>query len=136
MMRGIYTSVNQLRKNVYAEVARLSYNYDGGELKGIQEIPFRIVPGEVSKYRESVFLERAIIRERVRLALGLNVRTAEEEGPMTDGIEEALKPEKYYQPPLINVIKFACHQCPENVMVVTDQCQGCLAQPCREVCPK
>lgn len=136
MMRGIYTSINSLRKSVYAEVARLSYSYKDGDLKEMSQIPYRIIPGEVSRYRESVFLERAIVRERMRLAMGLSVRTAEEQGPVTDGAEEAVKPEKYYQPPLINVIKFACHQCPDNVMTVTDACQGCLAQPCREVCPK
>lgn len=135
MMRGIYTSINSLRQQVYSEVARLSYNYDGGELENMEAIAYKIIPGEVSKYRESVFLERAIIRERLRLAMGLPVRSADEMGPVSEGVEEALKAEKYYEKPLINVIKFACHQCPDNVMVVTDACQGCLAQPCREVCP-
>lgn len=138
MMRGIYTSVNDLRKKVYAEIARISYNYDGLESfeKEMNAVPYKIIPGEVSKYRESVFLERAIVRERMRVAMGLSVRTAEEHGPVTEGASEALKPEKYYQPPLIDIIKFACHQCPDNIMKVTDACQGCLAQPCREVCPK
>ena len=44
--------------------------------------------------------------------------------------------EKYYEPPLINIIKFACHACPENRVIVTDGCQGCLEHPCKEVCPK
>lgn len=136
MMRGIVTSVNNIRKQVYAEIAKLAYNYDGKSFKGIDEIPYKIVPGEISKYRESVFLERAIVRERMRVAMGLSVRSAEEYGPVYAGAEEATKPEKYYQPPLINVIKFACHQCPDNIMMVTDACQGCLAQPCKEVCPK
>ena len=33
----------------------------------------------------------------------------------------------YYEPPLINVIKFACNACPEKVIKVTAMCQGCLA---------
>ena len=44
--------------------------------------------------------------------------------------------EKYYAPPLINIIKFACHSCPENRVLVTEGCQGCLEHPCMEVCPK
>ena len=44
--------------------------------------------------------------------------------------------EKYYEPPLINIIKFACHACPEKRVYVTDGCQGCLEHPCKEVCPK
>ena len=135
-MRGIYTSVNDLRKRVFAEVARLSYEYKEGDLSQMEEIPYRVIPGEVSVYRDSVFLERAIVRERMRMAMGLSARTAAEQAPVTQGAEECVKPEKYYQPPLINIIKFACHACPNNVVRVTDACQGCLAHPCREVCPK
>lgn len=136
-MRGIYTSVNDIRRHVYAEVARLSYDYkDDGDLSEMEQIPYRIIPGEISVYRTSVFLERAIVKERMRLAMGLPVRTAAEHAPVSTGAIEAVKPEKYYQPPLINIIKFACHACPDNVVKVTDACQGCLAHPCKEVCPK
>ncbi|MGI5887846.1 MAG: 4Fe-4S dicluster domain-containing protein [Oscillospiraceae bacterium] len=135
-MRGIYTNVNDIRRRVFAEVAKLAYSYKDGDLSEMELIPYRIIPGEISTYRESVFLERAIVEERMRLAMGLPVRKASEHAPVSVGAEECVKPEKYYQPPLINIIKFACHSCPDNVMVVTDQCQGCLAQPCREVCPK
>lgn len=135
-MRGIYTSVNDIRKRVFAEVAKLSYDYQEGDLSQMELIPYRVIPGEVSTYRESVFLERAIVKERMRLAMGLPLRDASEHAPVSMGAEECVKPEKYYQPPLINIIKFACHKCPDNVVRVTDACQGCLAHPCREVCPK
>ena len=135
-MRGIYTSVNDIRKRVFAEVAKLSYNYKDGDLSEMEQIPYRIIPGEISTYRESVFLERAIVQERMRMAMGLNLRQASEQAPVSSGAEECVKPEKYYEPPLINVIKFACHACPDNVVTVTDACQGCLAHPCREICPK
>ena len=134
-MRGIHTSINDIRKMVFAEVARLSYQYDG-DLSDMENIPYRIIPGEVSTYRESVFLERAIVKERMRLAMGLPLRDVTEHAPVSKGAEECVLPEKYYQPPLINIIKFACHKCPDNVVAITDQCQGCLAQPCRQVCPK
>lgn len=134
-MRGIYTSVNDIRKRVFAEVAKLSYEYEDGDLSQMDEIPYRVIPGEVSLYRDSIFLERAIVRERMRMAMGLSTRTAAEHAPVTQGAEECVKPEKYYQPPLINIIKFACHACPDNEIKVTDACQGCLAHPCKEVCP-
>ena len=51
-------------------------------------------------------------------------------------LRECVHPEKYYQPPLINIITFACHACPDNKVRITDQCQGCLARPCSHVCPK
>ncbi|MBQ1491793.1 MAG: 4Fe-4S binding protein, partial [Blautia sp.] len=135
-MRGIYTSVNDIRKRVFAEVAKLSYNYQEGDLSEMELIPYRIIPGEVSTYRESVFLERAIVKERMRLAMGLSLRKPTEHAPVSTGALECVKPEKYYEPPLINVIKFACNACPDNVVMVTDACQGCLAHPCQEVCPK
>ncbi len=135
-MRGIHTSINEQRQSVYAEVAKLSYEYEDGDLSQMDKIPYEIVPGEVSVYRDSVFLERAIVRERMRLAMGLSLRTAAEQAPVTQGAEACVKPETYYQPPLINIIKFACHACPDNEIRVTDSCQGCLAHPCKEVCPR
>ena len=135
-MRGIHTSINDIRRAIFTEVARLSYNYKPGDLSEMELIPYRIIPGEVSRYRESVFLERAIIEERMRLAMGLPARSAAEHAPVSIGAEECTKPEKYYQPPLINIIKFACHSCPDNKVRITDQCQGCLARPCSQVCPK
>ena len=135
-MRGIYTSVTDIKKRVYAEVAKLSYDYEEGNLKQMDEIPYRVIPGEVSQYRESVFLERAIVREQMRLAMGLSLRSFSEHAPVMQGAEECVLPEKYYQPPLINIIKFACHKCPDNEVRVTDSCQGCLAHPCKEVCPR
>ena len=94
-MRGIYTSVNDIRKHVFAEIARLSYDYKEGDLAKLAEIPYKIIPGEVSKYRESVFLERAIVEERLRLAMGLDARSAAEQAPVTFRAEECVKPEKY-----------------------------------------
>lgn len=135
-MRGVYTSVNDIRKMVFAEVARLSYDYKDGDLSQMEQIPYRIIPGEVSTYRESVFLERAIVKERMRLAMGLPLRDVSEHAPVSQGAIECVIPEKYYQPPLVNIIKFACHKCPDNVVKITDACQGCLAHPCKEVCPK
>ena len=135
-MRGVYTSVNDIRKRVFAEVAKLSYEYKEGSLSEMEQIPYRIIPGEVNVYRDSVFVERAIVQERMRLAMGLPFRSPSEYAPVSQGAEECVKPEKYYQPPLINIIKFACHKCPDNVIKVTDACQGCLAHPCKEVCPK
>ena len=136
-MRGIYTNVNDIRKRVFAEVAKLSYEYeDGFDMEAMNQIPYEVIPGTLSGYRESAFLERAIVRERVRLAMGLNLLSHDEYNSITDGVEACTKPETYYEAPLINVIKFACHKCPDNVMKVTDSCQGCLAQSCAAVCPR
>lgn len=133
-MRGTYTSLNSLRRKVFEEVARLAY--EGAPAEEYNQITYRIIPGEVGTYRDSVFLERAIVRERIRLAVGLTPRRANENLPVSKAVEQAASPENYYEPPLVNVIKFACNRCPDNVIHVTDACKGCLGHPCQEVCPK
>ena len=133
-MRGMQTSVQDIRRRIFTEVARMGY--EGGDYSRIEELPYKIVPGEVAQYRESIFLERAIVGERLRLAMGLPLRPMDEHAPLSMGVNESAIAEKYYEPPLINLIKFACHGCPEKQYRVTDCCQGCLAHPCSESCPK
>lgn len=133
-MRGIYSSVTDIRRMVFTEIARLSY--EGGGLESIAKLPYKILPGEVGKYRDSIFLERAIVSERLRLCMGLPLRPVDEQCDVDEGMEASACAQKYYEPPLVNVIKFACNACPEKSFHVTDLCQGCLAHPCSEVCPK
>ncbi|MBQ7797465.1 MAG: 4Fe-4S dicluster domain-containing protein [Lachnospiraceae bacterium] len=135
-MRGVETRIQEIRHRIFREVARMAYHTEWPVDKRIEELPYKIIPGEVGNYRNDVFLERAIVGERLRLAMGLPCRSAAEHAPLSDNISDADKPETYYTPPLVNVIKFACNACPEKKVMVTEGCQGCLAHPCVEVCPK
>ena len=105
-MRGIYTSVTDIRRKVFTEVARLAY--EGGDYSRIEGLPYKIVHGETAQYRDSIFLERAIVGERLRLAIGLPLRPMDEHAPVSMGINQSAVAEKYYDPPLVNIIKFAC----------------------------
>ena len=134
-MRGIYNSVTDIRRKVFSEIARMAYADDIDYAKRIEEIPYEILPGTKAKYRNSIFLERAIIGERLRLGMGLPLREMAEYGALSDGIEESVIATKYYDDPLINIIKFACNACPEKKVFVTNGCQGCLSHQCTEVCP-
>ena len=133
-MRGIPSLITDIRKNVFTEVARMAYSGRGYE--GVDELPYIIVPGDTPLHRESVFLERAIASERVRLAMGLNIRPIQTRHLMTEGMDEAAVAEQYYKPPLINIIPYACHSCPTNQYKVSNYCQNCLAASCQKVCPK
>lgn len=135
-MRGVETRIQEIRHSIFTEVARMAYDTEGTVEKRIEALPYEIIPGEVGNFRNDVFLERAIVGERLRLAMGLPCRSAAEHAPLSENIELADQPETYYTPPLINVIKFACNACHEKRVWVTDGCQGCLAHPCVEVCPK
>ena len=133
-MRGIPSLVTDIRKKVFTEVARLAYKGEG--YKGVEDLPFKIVPGDRPLHRESVFLERAIAGERVRLAMGLGLRPVQERALMTKDMDAAAIAEQYYEPPLINIIPYACHACPTNQYKVSKFCQNCLAASCQRVCPK
>ena len=133
-MRGIPSLITDIRKKVFTEVARMAYE-DGG-FSRVEDLPYVIVPGENPLHRESIFLERAIAKERVRLAMGLSIRPVQTRTLMTDGMDHAAIAEQYYEPPLINIIPYACHACPTKQYRVTENCQNCLAASCQKVCPK
>ncbi len=133
-MRGLYSSKTKIRHQIFEEVARFAY--EGGDYSKFESLPYKIIPGEISTYRESIFLERAIVGERLRLAMGLPLLPVDKQAPISTDVDESMVDEKYYAPPLINIIKFACHSCPEKRVFVSDGCQGCLEHPCTEVCPK
>ena len=133
-MRGIPSLITDIRKKVFTEVARMAYN--GGDYTNAEDLPYVIVPGDQPLHRESVFLERAIASERVRLAMGLSLRPIQSRTLMTEGMDGAAIAEQYYEPPLINIIPYACHACPTNQYRVTEHCQNCLAASCQKVCPK
>ncbi len=134
-MRGLETGKTRIRHQVFTEIARMAY--EGGDIaKTLEELPYKIIPGEIAAYRESIFQERAVVGERLRLALGMPLRKFAEYSTLSDGIDEESLTDKYYERPLINVIKFACNKCPDNVVTVTSGCQGCIEHPCMEVCPQ
>ena len=133
-MRGIPSLITDIRKKVFTEVARMAYAGQGYECAN--DLPYVIVPGDRPLHREDVFLERAIAGERVRLAMGLGLRPADGRHLVTEGMDQAAIAEQYYEPPLINIIPYACHACPTHQYKVSNYCQNCLARSCEKVCPK
>ena len=111
--------------------------FEGGNYaETIRRLPHKIIPGEVAKHRQNILVERAVVTERIRLAIGLPLRDLSEYAPTDAQLEDSVIAEKYYEPPLINIISYACNACPTKQVRVTNMCQGCLAHPCMEVCPK
>ena len=70
-MRGVHSAVDDIRRNVFTEVARLAYGED--DYNKVDMIPYKLIPGEVAHHRHDVFLERAIISARLKLALGMDL---------------------------------------------------------------
>ena len=104
-MRGLQTPVRAIRRQVFTEVAKLGFKANAETLVADMEaIPYEIV-GEDSevKYRESIYRARAVVRERLRLAMGLSLRPENKPVHLTAGVEASNISEKYYEPPLMQI---------------------------------
>ena len=111
-MRKFDTKVQHLKYKVLREVARQAW---AGTLPAAAfDIPKTIVPGKIPTMRCCVYKERAILAERVKIAMG---------GSPDD-------------PYVIEVIDIACDECPAAGYEVTDSCRGCLAHRCEDVCKR
>ncbi len=136
-MRGLKTSVVKLRHNVFKEVARVAFEEEPEKVNdAIEAIPYKISPTEEPVYRENIYRERAIASEQVRLAMGMSLRPADKPVHITAGIDQSDISDKYYEPPLMQVIPSACDKCPDNVYEVSNQCRSCVAKACVAACPK
>ena len=110
IMRKFDTKVQHLKYKVLREVARLAWN--DTLMEHMLDIPKTIVPGKIPTMRCCVYKERAILGERVKLAMG---------GDKSDSN-------------VIEVIDTACDECPMGGYEVTNACRGCLAHRCEDVC--
>ncbi len=135
MERGLDTNVKKTRRKIFRAVAELAYT-SKNLTKDIEALPYELCNVEDSADWENIYREREVTRERLRLALGMRLRPEDKPVSVSSGVEESNVAEKYYEPPLLQVIPSACNACPENMYIVSDQCMGCVAHPCMEVCPK
>ena len=109
-MRKFDTKVQYLKYKVLREVARQAWQ--DTLLENVLDIPKIIVPGKQPTMRCCVYKERAILAERVKLAMGGSADN----------------------PNVIEVIDIACDECPVGGYEVTNACRGCLAHRCENVC--
>ncbi len=137
MIRGLDTTVRKRRRDVFTEVARLGFtSTDETLLDDMEAIPYKIISEDTVIYSDSIYRSRAIVRERTRLAMGLSLRPENKPTHMTAGAQASNISDKYYEPPLMQVIPSACARCEEKGYEVSNMCKGCVAHPCIEVCPR
>lgn len=111
-MKIFDTAVQQLKYRVLKEI--IKNEYDHHITDPYLDIPKIISPGPKADFRCCVYKERAIIQERVKMALGGDKNN----------------------PNVVEVIEIACDECPFGGIQVTELCRGCLSHRCKESCPK
>ena len=111
-MRKFDTQVQLLKYKVLREVARAEW--EDRLDQAVFDIPKLIAPGPHSTMRCCIYKERAIVSERIHMAMGGN-------------------PDN---PNAIEVLSIACDECPTSGYAVTEICRGCLAHRCQDACPK
>lgn len=87
-MRGIETTKSNLRKTIFTEVAKMAY--EGWDEKKFENLPYKIITGEVAQYRDSVFVEREVVAERLRAAMGVSLRDFNDFASICEGVDESL----------------------------------------------
>ena len=111
-MKKFDTKVQLVKYEVLREVAKEAW--DNTLYDNILDIPKKIIPGNVPTMRCCVYKERAIINERVKIAMG---------GDRNNNN-------------VIEVIDIACDECPMGGYEVTNACRGCLAHRCEDACKR
>ncbi len=111
-MRKFDTKVQLLKYKVLREVARCAFEDRLDEAS--YTIPKIIVTGPQATMRCCIYKERAIVGERIHLAMGGDKNN----------------------PNVIEVLSIACDECPVGGYEVTDACRGCIAHRCEDVCKR
>ena len=112
-MNKFDSQVQLLNNRIFKTIAR--YHWEEKLQEKLLDIPKELIPGKIPTMRCCVYKERAILAERVRIAISPN-----------KGIDENV----------ISVIDFACDECPISGFEVTSLCRGCLAHHCQNACRK
>lgn len=108
--REFDSQVQYLKYRTLCEVARRAF--DDTLQETLLDIPKAIVPSRKPSMRCCVYKERAILSERVKLAMGGDRKN----------------------PNIIETLDIACDECPVSGYDVTAICRGCIAHRCKEAC--
>ena len=107
--------IRDLKHEIATEVCKLAWE-DRLNEEEREKIVLSVSPGPKPEYRCCVYKEREIVRERIRLACGLN---ADVSGSTSN---------------VVQVIRPACDGCPTSTYSVTDSCRFCLGRACINSC--
>ncbi|MFA6076305.1 MAG: monomeric [FeFe] hydrogenase [Negativicutes bacterium] len=134
----IKNTTTQIRERAVIEIVRLMRQ---GELKAeLPKLTRRIFPGPNPTYRESIYMEREILMQRIKIYLGLDYEQTKniELYELAEKLPEILAETSEWQAQdkIIQVIKEGCDACPSSGYYITELCRNCLEKRCIAACPK
>jgi [FeFe] hydrogenase (group B1/B3) len=128
-----FSEVDKLNQVILEQVARLALQ---NKLKEeVDSLPYVLVSQDQPVNRCCVYHERAVVADKIRLAMGLNRRKGLPYQRLSEAVDQALAMERLEEPVIV-VIDSACDACPSDRFMVTDACRNCVAQACQNACPK
>ena len=131
MTNNTTSEVVKIRRKVYMKLVELVQK-DELEEK-VESIPKELANDETPRHRCCEFKERAILKDRIKLAMGFNPK----DYPETRLSELTKKIDKVKTDfNSIQVLELACDRCPIDKYMVTNACRNCVAHKCVNSCPK
>ena len=131
MSNNTISEVVKIRRRVYTELVKLELEDKLAE--NIEDIPRKLANDETPRHRCCEFKERAIIRDRIKLALGFNP-VKHPETPLSELVNRLNEVKTDHN--AVKVLERACDSCPIDKYMVTDACRNCVAHKCVNACPK
>lgn len=130
-MTKTVSEITKIKRRVYTSLARLALK--DNLVEKIEALPELLLSSNLPGYRCCEYKEQAVLRERIKLALGFDPRehkhiSLTELAKKMDQLEEAEQ--------VIQVLEVACDHCPIDKYMVTDACRNCVAHSCVNACPK
>jgi len=122
------TAIAKLRRMVLKHLAR--YTWENRLTDSVYNI-LEEVQENTQRYRCCVFKERAVLKNRIQAAFGVQFGLN-----IIDAAKYTLTQPERKDLPVIDVLPAACDQCPIDRFYVSDACRHCLTHKCMNNCPK
>jgi ferredoxin hydrogenase large subunit len=123
-----------IKRQLYTALADMTWR---GQLSAeINDYPDTLTTELLTRYRCCEYKEKAVLTNRLRVAMGLAPEDVPRHATLADMAKLALG--KTPKPKLcgLEMMAVACDRCPFEKYIVTDVCRNCIAHHCRVVCPK
>ncbi|AZO96292.1 monomeric [FeFe] hydrogenase [Halocella sp. SP3-1] len=134
-MAEVISEVTKIRRRVLTEVAALIFN--NRLVEDIEDLPKKLTDEGLTSYRCCQYKEQAILQERIKLAIGIDITVEDSKKRLEELARDVLdQPVARSNKPYITLIEEACDHCSIDKMFVTNACRNCVAHNCVNSCPR